>query len=532
MKKDYLKYVLILLSGVLVGGVVMSFSMRKKYGDMLDSSYRNWMKLNYILAKVDENYVDTVDKKKTTDAALTAVMQSLDPHSVYLLPEPLKKSDDDLAGDFEGVGLQFNVPNDTAVVLAVIAGGPSEKAGIQTGDRILKVNDIAIAGVKMPQDSMVRLMRGPKGTKVTLTMGREGEEIPFNIIRDKIAEHSVSANFMIDDSTAYLCLTKFSRTTYSECVDAIVDLSSKGMRRLILDLRGNVGGYLDQCCLLANEFLPKGAMIVYTEGKNRSREEMVADGSARFSRLPVAVLVDDASASASEILAGAIQDNDRGIVVGRRSFGKGLVQEPMYFSDGTGIRLTVARFHTPSGRCIQKPYGDKDDEYGYDFYKRYASGELMSADSIKVDSSKVYTTVGGRTVFGGGGIIPDVYVPLDTTRTTVFYQECSKKAVILRFAAKFMDGNRETLNAAGSYDRVRALIDNCGIEEQFLAFASSLGIRCTPEEWKKSSPYMLPQIKGLCARYSKFGEEAYFRYFLPMDDVVNCALSRNFAVSQ
>lgn len=528
MKKNYVKYLLILLLGILTGGLVMSFSLRKSYSKMLESSYRNWGKLNYILAKVEENYVDTIDRKKGTDAALSAVLQSLDPHSVYLLPEPLKQSDDDLAGDFEGVGLQFNVPNDTAVVLGVIAGGPSEKAGIQSGDRILKVGEINIAGVKMPQDSMVRLMRGPKGTKVTLTIGRAAENIPFNIVRDKIAEHSVMAYFMIDRTNGYLMLSKFSRTTYKECFDAIKDLQGQGMQRLILDLRGNTGGYLDQCCLLANEFLPKNAMIVYTEGKSRAKEEMRADGKAHFAALPLVVLIDDGSASASEILAGAIQDNDRGLVVGRRSFGKGLVQEPMYFTDGTGIRLTVARFHTPSGRCIQRPYGSSGEQYAYDFYNRYLSGELMSADSIKVDSSKVYTTVGGRTVFGGGGIIPDVYVPLDTTKTTAFYQACNKKAVILRFATRFMDNNRAALNAAATFPQVSAFIENCGIDRQFLAFAASLGIKCTPLEWEKSKKYMLPQIKGLCARYSKFGEEAYYRYVLPMDDVVNKALITPF----
>lgn len=486
-------------------------------GKHLRATYAGWHKLNLILQQVDANYVDDVDRKGVTDAAVTAALRALDPHSVYMTPEPLKDAETDLAGDFEGVGLQFNVPNDTAVVLSVIPGGPSEKAGLLTGDRIIKVDARTIAGTKTPQDTMVHLMRGPKGTKVVLTVDRAGESIPFEITRDKIPQNCVDAAFMVDDTTAYVRLSKFSRTTHKEFIEAAVALKRQGMRKLIFDLRGNTGGYFDQACLLADEFLPKGAQIVYMEGKHRRREDVKATGSGAMKDVGVYVLIDDSSASASEIFAGAIQDNDKGTIVGRRSFGKGLVQEPIYFTDGSGIRLTVARFYTPSGRCIQKPYSD---DYEYDFYERYQHGELMNADSIKVDTAKVYKTVSGRTVYGGGGIIPDLFVPMDTTRATNFHIECNRKAAVVRYASRFFDTHRKPLAGMDNFEEVSRYLDSSSLDRDFLSFASSLGIKAAPGEWEQTRPYLLPQIKGLCARYSKVGEEAYYRFILPIDDCV------------
>lgn len=510
-----------MLLAFVLGVVTCAVTIRMNGRKALAVDSRSWQKLNLILSQIDENYVDTVNYQAVTDAAVSAALQKLDPHSVYMEPRDLQKAEDDLAGSFEGVGLQFNVPNDTAVVLSVIAGGPSEKAGLLSGDRILRVDDIDIAGVKMPQDSMVRLMRGPKGTKVILTVGRAQEKIPFTITRDKIPEHCVDAAFMLNDTTGYLRLSKFTRTTYAECQKAALDLKDKGMRKLIFDVRGNSGGFFDQACALANEYLPQGALIVYMQGLHRKRDDVYANGRGSFQDIQLDVLIDDGSASASEIFAGAIQDNDHGTVVGRRSFGKGLVQEPIYFTDGSGIRLTVARFYTPSGRCIQKPY---TDDYAYDFYNRYSSGELMSADSIKVDSSKVFKTVSGRTVYGGGGIIPDIFVPMDTTKATKFHIECNKKAVVVRYATRFFDRHRQTLAGISTYKALEPFFASCGLEQDFLEFASSLGIRPGKGEWEQSREYLLPQIKGLCARYSKVGEEAYYRYVLPQDDVVQAAL--------
>lgn len=515
------KSLIILLAGILLGALVATTVSVMASRQRLRTTYVNWAKLNVILNEVEKNYVDTVDRKALTDAALTAALQKLDPHSVYMLPEPLKEAEESLAGGFEGIGIQFNVPNDTAVVLSVISGGPSEKAGLLTGDRILKVDDRTIAGTKTPQDTMVRLMKGPKGTHVTITVGRGGERIPFEITRDKIPEHCVDASFMLNDTTGYLRLSKFTRTTYEECFNAITSLREQGMRKLIFDLRDNTGGYFDQACNLANLFLPKDALIVYMQGLHRRRKDTYANGHGNQQDIELSVLIDDGSASASEIFAGAIQDNDRGTIVGRRSFGKGLVQEPIYLTDGSGIRLTVARFYTPSGRCIQKPYSD---DYAYDFYERYVHGELTSADSIKVDSSKVYKTVGGRTVYGGGGIIPDIFVPLDTTRATPFYISCNKKAATVRFSTRFFDTHRQSLLSISDFGALSSYLDNCGMETLFLNYCASLGIRpASDAEWKESMPYMMPQIKGLCGRYSKMGEEAYYRYVLPIDETVKVA---------
>lgn len=484
--------------------------------------YSQWQKINLVLSEVEKNYVEDVDRKAVTDAALAAALQKLDPHSVYMTPEPLKEAEEGLAGGFEGIGIQFNVPNDTAVVISVIPGGPSEKAGILSGDRLLKADDRVMAGVKMPQDTMVRLMKGPKGTKVKITIGRGGEEIPFDIVRDRIPEHCVDAAFMINDTTGYLRLSKFTRTTHSECLLAMAKLSMQGMKNIIFDVRDNSGGYYDQACQLANAFLPKGADIVYMEGKHRKREDVKANGRGEFQNIGISVLINDGSASASEILAGAIQDNDRGVVVGRRSYGKGLVQEPMYFSDGSGVRLTIARYHTPSGRCIQKPY-DKDD-YAMDLYRRYADGEMVSADSIKVDSSKVYWTVKGRPVYGGGGIIPDVFVGIDTTRANDFHIQCNRKSLVVRYSTRFLDSHRAALTKLDDFDAVKRYLDSCPIEQDFLAFAASQGVKPVGNQWQESKFYLLPQIKGLCARYTQLGEEAYYRYILPLDETVNKAL--------
>ena len=308
-----------------------AYTQRK---NLINVQNNQWRKLNLILDKIDKNYVDTINREDLTDAAITAALAALDPHSVYMPPVELDQAETDLAGNFDGIGIQFNVPNDTAIVLEVIPGGPSEKVGLQQGDRILKVDDKVIAGVKFPQDSMVRRMKGPAGTKVTITVGRGKEEIPFEITRGKIPVHCVDAAFMVSDSTGYIKLAKFSRTTFSEVYDACVSLYDQGMRRLIFDLRDNTGGYFDQALLLSNMFLEKGDEIVYMEGLHRKKEEYKADGGGIMRNMKLTVLINESSASSSEIFAGAIQDNDRGVIMGRRSFGKGLVQEPIYFSDG------------------------------------------------------------------------------------------------------------------------------------------------------------------------------------------------------
>ena len=500
--------------GVLATLIVFTFVNRQK---TFDGDYNRWRKLNLILQQVQENYVDTVDVKELTYAAVVAALGKLDPHSVYLPPVELEASETELSGNFEGIGIQFNVPNDTAIVLSVIPGGPSEKAGLQQGDRIIRVDAREIAGHKTPQDSMVRLMKGPAGTKVRITVERGGEKIPFDITRDKIPVHCVDAAFMLDDTTGYLRLTKFTRTTYSEFITAAERLKALGMTHLIFDLRENTGGYLDQAYLLCNEFLNKGDKVVYMEGLHRKRSDLDADGRGKLKDLQLSVLIDEGSASSSEIFAGAMQDNDRGVIVGRRSFGKGLVQEPVNFTDGSGLRLTVARFYTPSGRCIQKPY---TDHYAYDIYERYASGEMTSADSIKVNTDEEYYTAGGRRVYGGGGIVPDVFVPIDTTKASDFYIKCNKKAVAMRFASAMFDRYRSELSAIDDFDRLEAWMESRDIEGEFLAYAAKQGIRPSKGEWTVTSEYMMPQVKALVGRYSKLGEEAFYKFWIVVDKTV------------
>lgn len=513
------------LLGVVLG-VVLTLSVSKVWEKKkFDGDYNRWRKLNLILQEVQRNYVDTIDMAGMTDAAVVAALSELDPHSVYLPPVELTESESELAGNFEGIGITFNVPNDTAIVLNTIPGGPSEKAGLVQGDRIIKVEDKTIAGTKTPQDSMVRMMKGPKGTKVKITVNRDGTLIPFDITRDKIPVHCIDAAFMIDDNTGYIKLAKFTRTTYQEFKKAYEKLLGQGMAKLLFDLRDNTGGYFDQSLLLSNEFLEKDDEIVYMEGLHRPRQNYEADGRGNLKDIELAVLIDEGTASSSEIFSGAIQDNDRGVIVGRRSYGKGLVQEPINFTDGSGIRLTVARFYTPSGRCIQKPY---DKDYAYDIYERYAHGEMTSADSMKVDTSAVYYTIKGRRVYGGGGIIPDVFVPMDTTRATKFYINCNKKATAVRFASEMFDKYKSTLSGISDFTSLEKYLNDIDLERQFLDYAARVdGFRPAAGEWEQSRSYMMPQINGLVGRFSKVGEEAFYRFYLPIDDTIQQALKHN-----
>lgn len=517
--------ILTALLGVILG-VLITLTVSKILPDKkFDGDYNRWRKLNLILQEVQKNYVDTIDMKAMTDAAVSAALAELDPHSVYLPPVELTESETELAGNFEGIGITFNVPNDTAIVLSAIPGGPSEKAGLMQGDRIIKVDERVIAGKKTPQDSMVRLMKGPSGTKVKITVSRDGVMIPFDIIRDKIPVHCIDAAFMIDDKTGYIKLSKFTRTTFKEFKQASSELLNAGMEHLIFDLRNNTGGYFDQALMLSNEFLQKGDEIVYMEGRERPRQDFDADGRGTLKDVRVSVLIDEATASSSEIFSGAIQDNDRGVIIGRRSFGKGLVQEPINFTDGSGVRLTVSRFYTPSGRCIQKPY---DKDYAYDIYERYAHGEMTSADSMKIDTTALYYTVKGRRVYGGGGIIPDVFVPIDTTRATDFYIKCNKKATVVRFASAMFDKYKNALSSIDDFGKLESYLNSISLDQQFLEYAAKVdGIKAAKGEWDKSKEYMMPQINALVGRYSKLDDEAFHRFYLPVDVTIRTALDHD-----
>ncbi len=528
--KKFDNTLIVALLGVVLGVLLTLVSGNVLEKRKFDGDYNRWRKLNLILQEVQKNYVDTIDMAGMTDAAVEAALAKLDPHSVYMPPVELEESEAELSGNFEGIGITFNVPNDTAVVLNPLTGGPSEKAGLLQGDRIVKVDEKVVAGVKMPQDSMIRLMKGPKGSKVKITVNRDGTLIPFEIIRDKIPVNCVDAAFMITSRTGYIKLSKFTRTTYKEVSEATARLREQGMTRLIFDLRDNTGGYFDQALLLSNEFLKRGEVIVYMEGLNRPRQDYDADGKGSLKEVELSVLINEGSASSSEIFAGAIQDNDRGVIVGRRSFGKGLVQEPINFTDGSGIRLTVARFHTPSGRCIQKPY-DGENDYDYDIYDRYMSGEMTSADSMKVDTTALYHTVGGRPVYGGGGIIPDVFVPMDTTKATTFYVQCNRKATQMRFAQSMFDKYRGALAQIDDFDRLDSYLDQIDLAGQFISYAERVdGIKLKKGEWEETAPYMMPQLKALVGRFSKLGDEAFYRFYIPIDDTIQAALDNSSIV--
>lgn len=504
--KKYSMILVVLLSALIGALGVLVYQSIDNRNRIIKTETRDWRKLNLILQTIDENYVDTVDRETVSEAAIMAALAKLDPHSVYMPPVELEESEDDLAGNFDGIGIQFNVPNDTAVVLEVISGGPSEKIGLLPGDRIVKVGDKVIAGVNFPQDSMVRRMKGPAGTKVLVTVQRNGETIPFEITRDKIPTHSVDAYFMVNDTTGYLRLSKFSRTTFQEVLAASLDLLDQGMKKLVFDLRDNTGGFFDQALAVSNLFLQKGDGIVYMEGLHRSREEYKADGKGILKDITLDVLIDDGTASSSEIVSGAIQDNSRGRIIGRRSFGKGLVQEPVYFSDGSGVRLTVARFYTPSGRCIQKPY---TDDYNYEVLKRYGTGEMVDADSMKIEM---------------GGIIPDIFVPVDTTKASAFYKACYSKATSMRFASAYFDSHKAELQAIEDYDTLLKYLDNAGLDSRFLAYAAARdGIRPSAGEWP--DPYIMTQVKALVSRYSKLGDKAFYHIYLTIDDAFAASMN-------
>ncbi len=486
----------------------------------LEVDGHKWSKLFLVLDQIEKNYVDTIDYKDMVEKLLPQVMEKLDPHSVYLPPVELEAADESLVGNFSGIGIQFNVPADTAIVISVIPGGPSEKAGVLSGDRIMKVDGKDVAGVKMNQDSLVKLLKGPRGTKVHLDVKRDNLEelLSFDIVRDKIPVKSVDVAYMLDDSLGYVKLSKFSRTSYVEFMEAVIPLIEKGMKELVFDLRDNTGGYLDQALRLSNEFLNEGELIVYMEGANRAREDYNASGRGLLKNIGLYVLINENSASSSEIFAGAIQDNDRGTILGRRSYGKGLVQEPVYFTDKSGIRLTVARFYTPTGRCIQKPY---DENYRMDIIERYRHGEMMSADSIKRVDSLKYTTPGGKVVYGGGGIIPDIFVPIDTTGVTDFLIACNRKSLIVKYSNIMADKYRKDLREVETFDDLEKLVATIDIGGEFLEYARINGVVPQKGEWEESGKIVELQLCGLMGRYTVLDDNAFYPYILRLDNVVD-----------
>ena len=472
-------------------------------------------------------YVDETDENKLVESAIIGMLEELDPHSTYSNPEEVKKMNEPLQGNFDGIGIQFNMAEDTLFVIQPVSGGPSEKVGIRAGDRIVMVNDTLIAGVKMSTEDIMRRLKGPKGTKVNVKVVRRGvdEQLSFTIERDKIPVYSLDASYMITPRIGYIKINRFGATTHAEFMEALASLKGQGMQDLILDLQGNGGGYLNAAIDIADEFLGQGELIVYTEGRRNPRRDFFAKGNGKHQQGKLVVLVDEFSASASEIVAGAVQDQDRGMVVGRRTFGKGLVQRPIDLPDGSMIRLTVARYYTPAGRCIQKPY-ESAEQYNADLIERYNRGEMMSADSIHFpDSLKCTTLKKGRTVYGGGGVMPDYFVPVDTTLYTKYHSQLSNKGVLLKVHFQLIDAHREEWTQKyadyGVFSQKFELTNK--MMKQLIAEGEKEGIKYDEEQYKKSESLIKLQLKALVAR-DLWDMNEYYHTINVVNESVNKAL--------
>ncbi|MBO4499340.1 MAG: S41 family peptidase [Bacteroidaceae bacterium] len=472
-------------------------------------------------------YVDEVDEENLVESAIVSMLEELDPHSSYLNAKEVASSNEKLQGSFEGIGVQFNMVRDTMVVIQPISGGPSEKVGIVAGDRIVSADDTILAGVKMTNTQISSHLRGPKGSTVKLGVVRQGisDVIFFNVVRDQIPINTIDAAFMAAPGIGYIKISNFGAATVSEFETEFDKLSKNGLKSLIVDLQGNGGGYLGAAVGMGNEFLNKDCRIVYTEGRSSRRTVYSAEGNGKYRKGELVILMDEYSASASEIVAGAVQDWDRGTVIGRRSYGKGLVQRPVEFPDGSMIRLTVAKYYTPSGRCIQKPYGD-DIDYAHDLETRLLGGELVNADSIHItDTLKYNTLVEKRTVYGGGGIMPDVFVPIDTTRATSWYRQVTARGIVLQVCLDYVDHNRvELMRQYKSFDKFKKGFD-AGDElmDRLLKLAEESGIEFVEDEFEKSTKYLTVQLKALVAR-NLWSLNEYYNILNELNPIYNKAL--------
>ena len=483
-------------------------------------------KLNALLQVIDDQYVDTVDMSQLVENAMPQILAELDPHSTYIPAQKLEEVNSELEGSFSGVGIQFTIQEDTIHVNSVVSGGPAEKVGLMAGDRIVTVDDSLFVGKDLTNEKAMRTLKGPKGSQVKLGVKRitEKELLDFVVTRGDIPQNTIDAAYMISNDFGYVQISKFGRTTHVELLNAIAQLSHQNCKGMIIDLRENTGGYMEAAIRMVNEFLPEGKLIVYTQGRKYPRMEEYANGTGSCQNIPLVVLIDQGSASASEIFAGAIQDNDRGTIVGLRSFGKGLVQQPIDFSDGSAIRLTIARYYTPSGRCIQRPYENgKDSKYEMDWLDRYEHGEFFSADSVKLDKKLRYSTSLGRPVYGGGGIMPDVFVPRDTTGVTSYLMEVSNKGLLIQFSFQYTDRNRAKLDQFNDETELQKYLEKQNIVEQFVQFAAQKGVKRRNLLINKSRKLLERNLYGNII-YNIQGKEAYIRYINRDDATVLKAL--------
>ena len=485
-------------------------------------------KVDRLLQLMEKAYVDSLNIDSITDEVMTELVQKLDPHSAYIPKEDLEMVNSELAASFSGIGVQFSIQQDTVRIVAVIAGGPCEGVGVLAGDKIITVDDSTFVGKKMNNEKVMKTLRGPKGTQVKLGIIRAGvgEPLSFTVTRGDIPVHSVDAKFIIDNNIGFIRVNKFGETTYKEFIAALAELSSKGADRFIVDLRENSGGYMEMAIRMANEFLSRGDLIVYSQGRAYPRYEATANGSGRFKNVPLVVLIDNFSASASEIFAGAMQDNDRATIVGRRSFGKGLVQQQMPFEDGSAVRLTVARYYTPSGRCIQKPYvmGEQED-YMHDLEERWEHGEFYSADSIHFSDTTTYRTKNGRIVHGGGGIMPDIFVGRDTTLNTPWYNRCVNLAYTYQFAYQYTDAHRKELNKYKDWQSLEKYLIKQDIIPEFVKFAEGKGVEPNQGEIQKSRPLMTRLLHAYIVR-NILGDEGFFPLFERDDEITKVAVKQ------
>ncbi len=483
-------------------------------------------KVTDLINYIEQDYVDSVGRDKLIDDAIQGIMDNLDPHSQYIPAEEFGEVEDQLHSNFEGIGIQFRIEKDTIMVIQTIPGGPSAKAGLLAGDRIVKINDSLVAGTGMKSDDAVKLLKGKRGSEVKVGIFRRGLEtlIDFTLIRDVIPTYSVDISYMVNDTVGYIKLSRFAEKTYEELLQALNKLVSEGMTRLILDLRGNFGGFLQASIKISDEFLPDGKLIVYTEGNSRPNNYAYATNHGVFEENGLVILIDESSASASEIVAGAVQDNDRGLIVGRRSFGKGLVQEQLNFPDGSAIRLTVARYHTPTGRNIQRPYEHGAKEYYEELYQRYTSGEMENPDSIAFADTIKYYTPGGKVVYGGGGIMPDIYVPLKTDEKDKLYNRLIHQNLIFQFAFDYTDRERAALQKYNTVDDFRS---NFSVDDrlfnQLKDFINSQGITYTTQELRDSEKKIKILLKAYIGR-NLLDDAGFYPVYHEVDKVFQVAL--------
>ena len=521
-KKARYVWIPMFIAIAIVGGILIGrfFSTEAPFGNS-----PRYDKIESLLQCIEQQYVDTVNRNDLIENVVPKILGELDPHSAYIPAKDLESVNEELEGSFSGIGIQFSLLNDTINVVSVIPGGPSEKVGILAGDRIIAVNDSAFVGEDISNESVMKALKGPKGTVVKLEILRKTSKKPltYEVTRGDIPVNSIDAAFMLDNESGYIKVSKFGRTTYDEFINALSKLNNQKAKNFIIDLRGNSGGLMDIPINMANELLPANRLIVYAEGKAFEREDAVSNGTGTFQEAPLIVLTDEWSASSSEIFAGAIQDNDRGLIVGRRTFGKGLVQQQIPFRDGSAIRLTVARYYTPSGRCIQKEYElGKADDYSMDIINRYKHGEFFNADSIKQNKELVYYTVNGREVYGGGGIMPDIFVPRDTTGYTSYFNNVANEGLLYQYAFDYTDRYRDKLSQAKNLDELMPMIEGNTLLNNFVQYAAQKGIRPRPVYINISRKLIIGTLQAYIAR-NILGEEAFYKLLLRDDETLKKA---------